>query len=251
MSAEHAFDAAVMMMRAGRRHEAARVAWEVLRQKPNHADAWAMRAMVEASEGRFENAMLHHGFAVQSSPNRHDLWINRGIDAMNAKMHKEAEESFRRSLELQGSFEGHFNYGNLLASQMRLDDAATQYGLALAVDPNHAQAHTNLGTVLIGQGKWTEGFRHYLHRHASPGFPPAARLPYPQWRGEPLQGKTILLYVEQGFGDEIMSLRFASALWAARDQHRHRGSAADAPAGQKSQRWWLHRHDVRQASGRA
>jgi hypothetical protein len=32
---------------------------------------------------------------------------------------------------------------------------------------------------------------------------------------EPLEGKTILLYVEQGFGDEILSLRFASVIKAA------------------------------------
>jgi tetratricopeptide (TPR) repeat protein len=212
MSAEHAFDAAVMMMRAGRRHEAARVAWEVLRQKPGHADAWALRAMVEASEGRYENAMLHHGFATQAAPNRHDLWINRGIDAMNARMHKESEESFTRALTLRESFEGRFNYGNLLASIMRLDEAATQYRKALEIDPEHAQAHTNLGTVLIGQGKWRYGFGHYRHRFASPGFPPAARMPYPQWQGGPLEGKTILLYAEQGFGDEIMSLRFFSPI---------------------------------------
>ena len=31
----------------------------------------------------------------------------------------------------------------------------------------------------------------------------------PPWRGEALAGKTILLYSELGFGDEILSLRFA------------------------------------------
>ncbi|QOZ34418.1 glycosyltransferase family 9 protein [Bradyrhizobium sp. CCBAU 53421] len=31
----------------------------------------------------------------------------------------------------------------------------------------------------------------------------------PLWRGEPLRGSTILLYSELGFGDEILSLRFA------------------------------------------
>ena len=33
--------------------------------------------------------------------------------------------------------------------------------------------------------------------------------PIPYWRGEPLEGKTILLYGELGLGDEILSLRFA------------------------------------------
>jgi tetratricopeptide (TPR) repeat protein len=209
VSAEHLFNTAILTMRAGRRHEAARLAWEVLRMQPKHADAWAMRAMVEASEGRYENAMLHHGFATQAAPGRHDLWINRGIDAMNAKMHKESEESFQRALSLERSFNAHFNYGNLLASLMRLDEAVFQYRNAISFDLGHPQAHTNLGTVLIGQGFWQDGFYEYRNRINSPGFPPPSRMPYPQWRGEPLDGKTILVYAEQGFGDEIMSLRFS------------------------------------------
>ena len=65
---------------------------------------------------------------------------------------------------------------------------------------------------MIAQGRWKEGFERYRHRFSAPGFPPRPRFAYPQWRGEPLAGKTILLYVEQGFGDEIMSLRFAAAV---------------------------------------
>jgi hypothetical protein len=37
-----------------------------------------------------------------------------------------------------------------------------------------------------------------------------ARNAFPQWCGEDLTGKTILLYPDQGYGDEIMTLRFAS-----------------------------------------
>lgn len=36
----------------------------------------------------------------------------------------------------------------------------------------------------------------------------------PIWKGEPLEGKTILLYSEQGFGDEILCLRFAKPIKA-------------------------------------
>jgi tetratricopeptide (TPR) repeat protein len=213
MSVEHAFDAAVMMMRAGRRQEAARVAWEILRQNPRHADAWAMRAMVEAQEGRYENAMLHHGFAVQFAPDRVDLWVNRGVDAMAARMFKESEESFKKSLALNPTYEGHYNYGNLLSAMMRVGDAVDQFEAALSIDDKtNPQIHANLGVALIAEGRWKEGFQRYRHRFNAPGFPPRPRFNYPQWRSEPLDGKTIMLYVEQGFGDEIMSLRFAHAV---------------------------------------
>ena len=214
MSAEYAFDTAVMLMRAGRREEAAKLAWDILRVNPKHADAWALRAHVEAHEGRYENAMMHHGFAVGAAPTRYDMWINRGIDAMNAKMHKEAEESFLKSLELQKTFEGHFNYGNLLASRLEIEGAEDHYRAALELRPDHAQANTNLGSLLIGRGQWREGFGYYRSRFSCTNFPPPTRLPYPRWEGEPLAGKTVMLYVEQGFGDEILSYRFVDPIKA-------------------------------------
>lgn len=210
--AEYGYDAAEMMMRSGRRKEASDVLWEVLRKNPQHADAWALRGLIEDMEGRPQNAMLHMGFAIQAAPKRHDIWCNRGIAAMSARMYKESDESFRRSIELEETFEGHYNYGNLLSAMMRVDEAVEQFEAAFKINPNNLQIQANLGVATIAQGRWKEGFNRYRHRFNAPGFPPRARFNYPQWRGEPLAGKTIMLYVEQGFGDEIMAMRFAAAV---------------------------------------
>jgi tetratricopeptide (TPR) repeat protein len=211
--AELAFDAAVMSMRSGRRAEAAEICWEVVKRLPRHADAWAMRARIEAEEGRHANAMLHHAMALQADRNRHDLWCNRGIDAMGARMYQESEESFIKSLALQDSYEGHYGYGNLLSSMMRVDEAVEQYKLALAIDSKtNPQIHSNLGIAMIAQGNWQQGFNAYRHRFNASGFPPRPRFNFENWRGEPIAGKTIMLYAEQGFGDEIMAIRFAKAV---------------------------------------
>ena len=212
---ELAFDGALMLMRAGRRAEAGRVAWEILRQHPGHGGAWAMRATIEAEEGRYENALLHYGFALQISPGNHELWVNRGIDCANARMFKEAEESFIKALEIKSSFNAHFGYGNVLAQQMRIEAAVGQYCLAFGLDDeNNAQLRVNYGECMMALGDWKTGFENYRHRFDTPNFPPHPRLKYPQWHGEPLDGKTILLFAEQGFGDEIMSLRLAEPLRA-------------------------------------
>src|SRR5665213_2338095 len=104
--AEYAFEQAVMAIRAGRRQSALDILAEVVRLNHNHADAWSLRARMEADSGRPFNAVLHHAIATQLAPDRHDLWCNRGIDCAGARMFKESEQSFKRALDLQDSFEG-------------------------------------------------------------------------------------------------------------------------------------------------
>lgn len=210
---EYAFENAVMMLRAGRRPEAMDLLTAALVDNPNNADCWSLRARLEAEAGRAFNAMLHHGFATQLAPNRQDLWVNRGIDAMTARMFKESRDSFERALKLGESYEAHYNYGNLLSSVMKVEEAVDHFRKAEAIGGVHnAQIYANLGTALIAKGEWHEGFQFFRQRFNAPGFPPRPRFDYPIWHGEPLDGKTILLYVEQGFGDEILSLRFASVI---------------------------------------
>jgi tetratricopeptide (TPR) repeat protein len=53
------------------------------------------------------------------------------------------------------------NLGNALAQQNRLDDAIASYRKALAINPNFAKAHNNLGTVLQNLGRFDEAIPHF------------------------------------------------------------------------------------------
>ena len=204
----HLFENATMAYRAGKREEASEYAWQAIRADSKNADAWALRARVEADAGRWANAVLHGNHALLLDPTRHDLWCNMGIDACGARMYRESREAYEKSLALQKTFEGHYNFGNLLCSTGDTEAAVEHYKAAQVLDPSHHQLRANLGVALIGLGRWKEGFELYRHRFNAPGFPPRPNFKYPIWHGEPLEGKTILLYAEQGFGDEIQSYRF-------------------------------------------
>jgi hypothetical protein len=72
-----------------------------------------------------------------------------------------------------------------------------------------------LGGLLLSLGRLTEGWplmeaRVGLHGRAVP----AVTLPYPEWRGEDLAGRSIVVQVEQGLGDQIQMARFAAGLKA-------------------------------------
>ena len=69
------------------------------------------------------------------------------------------------------------------------------------------EAAWNLGYLLLLHGNFVEGWRHYELRRIQKGTT-WVRLKGPEWRGEPLEGKRLLLYAEQGFGDALQFVRF-------------------------------------------
>ncbi len=213
MNAEYGFDAAVMNLRLGRREQALKILWETVRMDSSHADAWDLWARLEIEGGRPEIAFLLQRFAISANPKRFDLWHNQGMIEAALHLYPQAANSFAKSVSIHETFEGHFNWGNVLCNQMMIEEAIEHFERALALDKTeNAQLLVNYGEALMAVNRWKEGFAHYRHRFNSPGFPPAPRNKYPLWRGEDLTGKKIMLYVEQGFGDEILSLRFAQTI---------------------------------------
>lgn len=95
----------------------------------------------------------------------------------------------------------------------RYPEAEAAFRRALARDPDDAVTHEALGAVLLAQGKLAEGFAEYDARPARRRML-AAGLGFPEWRGEPLAGKRLFVYREQGFGDQILAARFLKRLEA-------------------------------------
>ncbi len=88
------------------------------------------------------------------------------------------------------------------------------YRRAHALEPENHNTVFHLGLTLLGMGRDEEGWACYDHRQAR-----LSRLSddfgIPEWRGEPLAGKRLFVYREQGFGDQIMMARFLPLLDAA------------------------------------
>lgn len=101
------------------------------------------------------------------------------------------------------------NIGTLFINEGKPEKALEHMNSALVIQPDHAQAHWNKSLALLEMGDYKQGWVEYDY-----GFAASVRIernfttkPLPAWDGTP--GKNVVVYGEQGIGDEIM---FASML---------------------------------------
>ncbi|MGF6770466.1 tetratricopeptide (TPR) repeat protein [Paraburkholderia sp. GAS199] len=84
---------------------------------------------------------------------------------------------------------------------------------AARLQPDNARLQFQLAGVLLALGEFDAGWRQYRWFYALAGSNrPPDQLACAQWQGEPLAGRVFLLVGEQGLGDEIQCIRFASWL---------------------------------------
>lgn len=109
----------------------------------------------------------------------------------------------------------HRRLGAVYAEAGRTDRAEQAYRAALASRPDDPSVELALAGLYLSLGRYAEGWPLLAARIAlNPDVVPPLNLGYPEWRGQPLGGKSVLVWVEQGFGDQIQMCRFVSGLKA-------------------------------------
>jgi tetratricopeptide (TPR) repeat protein len=127
---------------------------------------------------------------------------------------EEATALCRRALEQNpASAEILVNLAVCMQISGRYDEAVECLERAIALKPDHREAEFNLSLLLLLRGDYAQGWSKYEERWrlleaAKP------KLPQPEWQGDDLGGRTILLFAEQGYGDTLQILRYVPAVTA-------------------------------------
>jgi tetratricopeptide (TPR) repeat protein len=104
----------------------------------------------------------------------------------------------------------------------RFDEALSCFERALAIDPNHAGAGWNAGLVYLTRGDYARGWEGYERRFAVPSLQRDRGFAQPRWDGSPLNGRTLLVHSEQGFGDFLQAARYFPMIAQRRGEPRGR-----------------------------
>jgi Flp pilus assembly protein TadD len=171
---------------------------------------------------RNEEAIALNLRALGFDPGNVQARSNLGLIQMEIGRLREAEEAFRLALSPNANVpEFQNNLGNALKQQGRVEDAITAYRHALTLNPDYMDARANLATLLLLTGDYENGWELYEARYATSGSSTFRRpnVSCPQWNGESLRGKSIMIWPEQGYGDSLQFCRYATLLKARGAAH--------------------------------
>lgn len=165
--------------------------------------------------GQWEESLAECARALALKPDYLDAQLSRANALLDLARPEEAVAGYDRLLQqTPRDPRALANRGLALRSLNRAQDAVQSFEQALAADPGNAQIRANAGQAYLAAGDLKTGFAMFEARWSTPimaSYLESRRFNRPQWLGQaPLEGRTLLLHSEQGWGDIFQFCRYAA-----------------------------------------
>ncbi len=208
-----AYQCGVLLGEAGRLEEA--LAYFRLCQELRPDDPATLTSLTRCLIGlkKLEEALTENRRAYERDPGNAASCDNTGVILDLLGREDEALPWLDRALALRPDFVEALNdRGLVLAKLHRFEESTASYRLAESLDPGNAAAILGLSHLHLLRGDFEAGWVGYQTRLE---INCSGRVPQPIWFGkENIEGKTILIYGDEGLGDSIQFARYIPALAA-------------------------------------
>ncbi len=181
---------------------------QLLPLAPREPALWANMGVALRKTDKYEAALACTRRALELEPDNASFMTNAGNCLVALDRKDEALRLHAAALRLSpDDFNIRLNYAFALREFLMLDEALEQITRACALQPGHNEAAWERGIILRSMGRFEEGWPDFEARwkrnHKKEPVYGA-----PRWEGQDLNGKTILISEEQGYGDTILCIRY-------------------------------------------
>jgi Flp pilus assembly protein TadD len=184
--------------------EAADIARLLLRAHPDNAAAHQLLGHALADGGQPEEAIAAYQRALRLQPELPDIRNNLGMALRQANRLAEAEQELRQAPPQP---EALLNLSSVQKERGNFADAEATLRRAQRIVPNSPVLAYNWSLLMLLLGRPAEAWSGWEQRFQAGAVAPRA-FSQPQWQGEPLGSRTLLVHAEQGLGDVIQFVRY-------------------------------------------
>lgn len=197
---------------SGKTDQALAIYDKVIDQKPQNPEAHVYRGIALFDLRRFDEAIEAYQTALKLRDQFPIAWNNLGNAFRMVGEIDQSDSCFETALKQDPKYLSAIkNRGTLWVWAGELERGLSWYQKGLQLAPQEPELHRNLGVIYLLLGDYQRGWPEYRWRWSMPGMQRMAGN-LPLWTGQDLSGKRVLLFPEQGRGDEIQFVRMASQL---------------------------------------
>ena len=197
-----------MLQAKGDMAGAERVLRQILQLNPQDPGVFYNLGHLYAQQQLLDKAESCFHQALQIKPDFAEAWIDLGNLTQNQGRHDEAMSCYQQALACAPKNpDAHFNLGVLYQRQGKLASALASFDQAIANRPEFVDAHWYKSFICLLQGDYSRGWEEYEWRLRQKKNVPRP-FHQPVWDGSPLDGRTILVHDEQGYGDTFQFVRY-------------------------------------------
>lgn len=206
----------VILMRFGKLRDAREMLLKLRESFPNRVEVLHNLHSVETQAKQHQQAAQYAMAAIELNPTDPNAYNNLGASMSALGLKNQAKAAFEVVVALQpGHGTANANLALILAGENKIDEAIVLLERVLKAaeakrDEGNIQAvRHNLGFQYLKAGRLEEGWRFSeagfsSHIDQNRGRRPQRSFKKPRWKGEPLNGRTLMVWREQGLGDEIL-----------------------------------------------
>ncbi|MDG2244655.1 MAG: tetratricopeptide repeat protein [Rhodospirillaceae bacterium] len=198
-----------LLIQLTRYSEAATILTAGVTLNPASEAMWCDLGTAQTSLRLFSDAENSYRHAAALNPRYTLAILNLGSCLREQARPEEAIACFKQALTLDsGSTEAVTRLATTLSDIGQIDIALDVLNQFLKARPGSVECHQNKALILLRAGRLGAGFEEYEWRlYPSPVSVTARPFPMPRWQGDSLKDRKLLIWLEQGLGDEILSLR--------------------------------------------